>query len=50
MEAIKLKLKKDRVTKNMIRFAGEIDGRVVNVYLPKERIPTDTEDVSVTIK
>ena len=50
MKTINLKLRKDRITKNMIRFAGEIDGKVVNIYLPKERIPTDLEDVSVTIK
>ena len=50
MKTINLKLKMDKKTKNTIRFAGEIDGRGVNIYLPKERVPADVEDVSVTIK
>lgn len=50
MKAINLKLIKDKSTKNTYRFAGEIDGRGVNIYLPKERVPADLEEVIVTIK
>ena len=50
MKTINLKLKKDKSTKNTFRFAGEIDGRGISIYLPKERVPADLEDVTITIK
>ena len=50
MEKITLHLKKDKETKGTRRFAGEIDGRGISIYLPKERVPADVESVSVTIK
>lgn len=50
MDTIKLKLKKDKSTKNTFRFAGEIDGRGISIYLPKDRVPADLEDISISIK
>ena len=50
MDKITLHLRKDKETKGTRRFAGEIDGRSISIYLPKERVPADVEDVSVTIK
>ena len=50
MKTINLKLRKDKSTKNTYRFAGEIDGRGISIYLPKERVPADLDDVSVVIK
>lgn len=50
MKTINLKLRKDKSTKNTYRFAGEIDGRGISIYLPKERVPADLDDVSVSIE
>ena len=50
MKTINLKLKKDKETKGTRRFAGEIDGRGISIYLPKERVPADVEDITVTIE
>jgi len=50
MEAIKIKMDKDKETKGTRRFAGELDERKITVYLPKDRVPSDVESITVTIK
>lgn len=43
-------MSKDKTTKGTYRFAGEIGDRKISVYLPKENVPADVEEVIVTIK
>lgn len=41
---------KNKTTKGTFRFAGELAGRDISIYLPKEKVPADLEEVTVTIK
>ena len=50
MDAIKIKMSKNKTTKGTFRFAGELAGRDISIYLPKEKVPADLEEVTVTIK
>lgn len=52
MPELRLKLTKDKTTKNAIRFAEDSDDHPVNIYLTKERVIElgNPEVVSVTIE
>ena len=50
MDKITIKMVKNKTTKGTFRFAGELAGRDVSIYLPKEKVPADLEEVTVTIE
>lgn len=50
MDKITIRMKRDKVTKGTYRFVGEIGERKISIYLPKDNVPSDVEDVIVSIK
>ena len=45
-----MKMVKNKTTKGTYRFAGELSGRDISIYLPKDKVPADLEEVTVSIK
>lgn len=43
-------MNRDKITKGTFRFMGEIGDRSISIYLPKDKVPSDVESITVTIK